>query len=38
MRRKGVEQFAIWVIVLLIITFLVIMATYALVEKLKNGI
>lgn len=37
MRRKGVEQFVIWLIVLLIIAFLVIMTTYALVQKLNGG-
>jgi hypothetical protein len=37
MRRKGVEQFVIWLIVLIIIAFLTIMATYALVQKLKGG-
>jgi len=37
MRRKGVEQFVIWLIVLIIIAFLAIMATYALVQKLNGG-
>jgi len=36
MRRKGVEQFIIWLIVLLIIVLLAILAAYGLVEKFKG--
>ena len=37
MRRKGVDQLVIWLIVMLIIVFLVIMTTYALVQKVNGG-
>ena len=37
MRRKGVDQLIIWLIVMLILVFLTIVATYALVQKVNGG-